>query len=182
MIIFSGPSGVGKGTIVKRLAASHGFATSISCTTRPPREDEKDGREYFFVTRERFMEMAEAGEFLEYDDHFGNLYGTPKAFVEKQLEQRDVVLEIEVNGALRAKKLYPNAVLVMIVPPSAEELKKRLVARGTEDEESIDSRISRYRFEFSKKEAYDYVVVNDKLDDAVSQIEDIITKIKGGRT
>lgn len=174
LIVLSGPSGVGKGTIVNELKKIYDFATSVSCTTRAPREGEIDGKHYFFLSKENFNSMIERGELLEYDNHFGNLYGTPKAFVEEKLKTQNVLLEIEVNGALNAKKVYPAAVLIMIVPPSVEELKARLMGRGTEDEEKIAERLKRLDYELSKKDEYDYVVVNDNLQKAVTEIENII--------
>lgn len=178
LLVFSGPSGVGKGTILNKIAADLHVANSISCTTRAPRPGEKDGREYFFVTKEKFADMIKKDELLEYDEHFGNYYGTPKAFVEKQLLTGDVVLEIEVNGALNAKRAYPSAVLFMIVPPSEEELKNRLLSRGTESEESLKTRLQRLEYELSKRREYDYVIVNDDLERAVAEIKSIIAKLK----
>lgn len=124
LMAISGPSGVGKGTLVKELiSARTDVAVSVSCTTRAPREGEKDGKDYFFLTREEFLRRAAEGEFLEYDEHFGNYYGTPKSFVRETLREKSVILEIDVVGALNAKKVFPDCVLIMIVPPSAEELK-----------------------------------------------------------
>ena len=132
LIVISGPSGVGKGTIVNELLKKGDYALSISCTTRPPRRGEKEGISYFFISREKFEAMIEEDGFLEYDNHFDNYYGTPKDFVQKQLQTKNVILEIEVNGALNAKRSYPEAILIMILPPNFEELKARLTGRGTE--------------------------------------------------
>ena len=123
LIVISGPSGVGKGTIVNELLKKGDYALSISCTTRPPRRGEKEGISYFFISREKFEAMIEEDGFLEYDNHFDNYYGTPKDFVQKQLQTKNVILEIEVNGALNAKRSYPEAILIMILPPNFEELK-----------------------------------------------------------
>ena len=174
LIVISGPSGVGKGTIVNELLKKGDYALSISCTTRPPRVGEMEGVSYFFITKEKFLSMIEEDGFLEYDNHFENYYGTPKDFVEKQLQTKNVILEIEVNGAFQAKKSYPEAILIMIVPPSMEELKARLVGRGTESEEKIAGRLARLEYELSKGDKYDYTVVNDDLQRAVGEIEDII--------
>ena len=139
LIVISGPSGVGKGTIVNELLKKGDYALSISCTTRPPRRGEKEGISYFFISREKFEAMIEEDGFLEYDNHFDNYYGTPKDFVQKQLQTKNVILEIEVNGALNAKRSYPEAILIMILPPNFEELKARLTGRGTESPEKIEN-------------------------------------------
>ena len=124
LLVVSGPSGVGKGTLVKALKAKRkDVVESVSCTTRAPREGEVHGREYYFLSKEEFLSRVQADDFLEYDEHFGNFYGTPKSFVKEQLKEKSVILEIDVNGALNAKKAFPESKLVMIVPPSEEELK-----------------------------------------------------------
>ena len=174
LIVISGPSGVGKGTIVNELLKKGDYALSVSCTTRAPRVGEREGVSYFFITKEKFLSMIDEDGFLEYDNHFENYYGTPKDFVEKQLQTKNVILEIEVNGALKAKKSYPEAILIMIVPPSMTELKSRLIGRGTENEEKIEKRMSRIEYELSKTDKYDYTVINDDLQRAVGEIEDII--------
>ena len=174
LIVISGPSGVGKGTIVKKLLKRSGYALSVSCTTRAPREGEREGVSYFFITEKKFAEMIENGGFLEHSRHFGNYYGTPKSFVEEKLKTHDVILEIEVDGALQVKKSYPEAVLIMVVPPSVEELKARLLKRGSEDEDTIQKRMQRMEYELSKRGQYDYTVVNDKLEAAVDEIDNII--------
>ena len=175
LLIVSGPSGVGKGTIVKALKARRSdVAESISCTTRAPRNGETHGKEYFFLTKEEFLRRIEEKDFLEYDEHFGNYYGTPKSFVLETLNTKSVILEIDVVGALNAKKLVPDCVLVMIAPPSVEELKRRLVGRATETAEEIEKRLSRLEYELSKGSEYDYVVVNDDLEKAISDMENIL--------
>ncbi|MDE7454004.1 MAG: guanylate kinase [Clostridia bacterium] len=179
LIVLSGPSGVGKGTIVNQLLSDGGFALSVSCTTRAPRAEEVDGKSYFFITKEEFERKIADGGFLEYSNHFENYYGTPKDFVLKQLENRDVILEIEVDGALQVKKALPQALLIMILPPSEEELKARLLKRGSENDETIAKRISRMQYEISKKDDYDFTVVNDDLEKAVADIKNIIANKKG---
>lgn len=182
LMIVSGPSGVGKGTLVKSLLKRRSdVAESVSCTTRAPRAGEKDGREYFFLTREEFERRITDGEFLEYDEHFGNYYGTPKSFVRKTLEEKSVLLEIDVVGALNAREAFPDSLLVMILPPSVEELKKRLSGRNTETAEEIEKRLSRLDYELSKQELYDYVVVNDDLEKAVERLSGIIDEAKNGK-
>ncbi len=179
LAVISGPSGVGKGTVIKRMfEMCPALCESVSCTTRPPREGEQDGREYFFVTRARFEEMIQRGELLEYSSHFGNYYGTPRAFVEQKLKTCDVILEIEVDGALQVKAAHPSAVLIMILPPSMEELERRLKLRGTESDEKIAQRLARAGYELSKKDKYDYCVVNDDVDRAAERILNIIREEK----
>lgn len=178
LIVLSGPSGVGKGTIVKRLIEKGGYALSISCTTREPRRGEKDGREYFFITKEKFLKMIGGGGFLEYSNHFENYYGTPKEFVEERLKTCNVLLEIDVDGGLQVKKSYPQALLIMIAPPNKEELKRRLLGRGSESAEKIEKRLSRMEYELAQSEKYDYTVINDDLNAAVAQIENIIKRKK----
>lgn len=174
LIVISGPSGVGKGTIVNELLKKGDYALSISCTTRPPRTGEKEGVSYFFISKEKFLSLIAEDGFLEYDNHFENYYGTPKDFVEKQLQTKNVILEIEVNGALKAKKSYPQAILIMILPPSVQELKSRLVGRGTESPDKIETRLGRMQYELSLRDKYDYIVINDDLERAVAEIEEII--------
>ena len=177
LVAVSGPSGVGKGTIVKTLVSRReDIVESVSCTTRAPRAGEQNGREYFFLKREEFIRRIEENDFLEYDEHFGNFYGTPKSFVREMLKTKSVILEIDVVGALNAKKAYPDCVLVMIAPPSAEELKKRLTGRQTETAEEIENRLARMEYELSKKDEYDYVIVNDDLETAIAELENIVDK------
>ncbi len=176
LFAISGPSGVGKGTLVKLLIEEDdNLALSISCTTRAPREGEKNGREYFFVSKEEFTKKLQDGEFLEYDEHFGSLYGTPRSFVEEQLKEKSVLLEIDVVGALNAKRLIPQTVLIMVVPPSIEALERRLSGRGSETPEQLCERLERVRYELSRKDEYDYVVVNDDLNEAKRQLQAIMS-------
>ncbi len=179
LVVLSGPSGVGKGTIAKLIVERDAdFALSISCTTREPRKGEKDGREYFFISREEFEKKRDNGGFLEYSVHFGNGYGTPRDFVMEKLGNKDVMLEIDVNGGLNVKNSYKDAVLIMVLPPSIEELKHRLKERNTETDEQIEMRMQRIAYEISKKELYDYVVINDDLESTVKKICEIIKNEK----
>lgn len=174
LMAISGPSGVGKGTLVKEfLKRRSEIGLSVSCTTRRPREGEIDGKDYFFISKEEFLRRRDEGDFLEWDEHFGNFYGTPRSFVEEQLKTRSVILEIDVVGALNAKKYFPGCVLVMIVPPSIDELKKRLEGRCSETEEGVTKRLERLEYELSKAAEYDYTVVNDDLQSAVDKVEKI---------
>ena len=175
LMVVSGPSGVGKGTIVKTLIKRRkDVVESVSCTTRPPREGETHGKEYFFLTKAEFLERLEKQDFLEHDEHFGNYYGTPKSFVEETLKTKSVILEIDVVGGLNVKKRFPDAALVMIVPPSIAELKRRLEGRDTETAEQIENRLSRLEYELAQKENYDFVVVNDDLERAICEVEAIL--------
>ncbi len=180
LVVISGPSGVGKGTLVRSLLAEDDrLVESVSCTTRAPRAGEVDGRDYFFITQEEFRDRIAANDFLEYDEHFGNFYGTPRSFVERQLKNMSVVLEIDVVGALNAKRLMPrSAVLIMVAPPSLEELQKRLLRRGSEGEEQFRERLQRVKYELEQAPLYDYVVVNDDLQRAKREIQEIIRKEK----
>lgn len=177
LVVVSGFSGAGKGTIMKRLLEEYpnSYALSISATTRSPRPGESHGREYFFVSEEEFEEMIREEALVEYARYVNNYYGTPKAYVMEQLEQgRDVILEIEIQGALKVKEAYPDTLLLFVSPPDAGELKKRLVNRGTEDEAAIDSRLSRAFQEAQGVEQYDYFVINDDLEECVQEVHSII--------
>ena len=179
LVVLSGPSGVGKGTVAKKLVARNSnISLSISCTTRNPRDGEVNGKDYFFIDKNDFIEKIEDNGFLEYSNHFENYYGTPKDFVMNQLKEKDVLLEIDVNGGLEVKKSCPDAVLIMLVPPSLEEVEKRLVKRNTESLEKIKLRMERIDYELGKSELYDYTVVNDKLEQAIIDVENIIKKEK----
>lgn len=175
LLIISGPSGVGKGTLCKMLLEADGnFVSSVSCTTRAPREGEEDGREYFFLTRKEFESRIAADGFLEYDEHFEHLYGTPRSFVEEQLRNKSVLLEIEVNGAMKAKSRMPDATTIFVAPPSVEELRDRLCERDTETEEQIAKRLERVEYELSLAPQYDYTLVNDDLQEAFKRLREII--------
>ena len=176
LIVVSGFSGAGKGTLMKQLVHSYdNYALSISMTTRNPRPGEVDGREYFFVSREKFEETIEEDGLVEYASYCDNYYGTPREYVEKQLEKgKDVILEIEIQGALKVKKKFPTALLLFVMPPSAGELKKRLVGRGTESIEVIDKRLRRATEEAEGIEEYDYIVINDQLNECVLRMHSLI--------
>jgi guanylate kinase len=177
IIVVSGFSGAGKGTVMKALTAKYDkYALSISATTRNPRPGEENGREYFFVSNEEFEKLIKENGLIEHAGYVDHYYGTPRKFVEDQLDAgKDVILEIEIQGALQIKEQYPEAVLLFIMPPSAKELKKRLTGRGTETEEVIAQRLKRAKEESVGIEKYDYIVVNDDLDECVEQVHDIIS-------
>ena len=179
MIVLSGPSGVGKGTIAKELVKrDEKVKLSVSCTTRSPRAGEENGREYFFITKSEFLEKKSNGGFLEYSEHFENMYGTPRDFVEESLKSKDVILEIDVNGGLKIKEVFPEALLIMITPPSLEEIKNRLIKRSTESLDKINLRMERIAYELEKAKDYDYSVINDDLEEAVEKIRQIIKEEK----
>jgi guanylate kinase len=199
LLVISGPAGVGKGTInLSLISRNSDIRMSVSATTRAPRPGEIDGVHYFFKSEEEFQKMIEKGAFLEYMRVFNtHYYGTPKSFVEQELaEGRSVILEIDVQGAMRVKAAYPDAVLIFIAPPSMSELKSRLIHRGTESSEAIERRFETAYQEMELVDRYDYVVVNDILDQAIARTEDIIVaercrvsrnaelieKLKGGRS
>lgn len=176
LVVVSGFAGTGKGTVMKELLKRYdNYALSVSATTRSPRPGEKDGREYFFRTKEQFNKMIEENAFLEYACYVENSYGTPKAYVEEQMAAgKDVILEIEIQGALSVKKQFPEAVLLFIAPPSADVLRERLVGRGTETPEVVDKRLARAVEESEGMEEYDYLVVNDDLDECVETVHQMI--------
>ena len=177
LLVISGPAGVGKGTInLSLISRNSDIRMSVSATTRQPRPGEIDGVHYFFKTEEEFQDMINKGAFLEYMRVFNtHYYGTPKSFVEQELDEgRSVILEIDVQGAMRVKAAYPDAVLIFIAPPSMSELKSRLIHRGTESSEAIDRRFETAYQEMKYINQYDYVVVNDILDLAIARTEDII--------
>jgi guanylate kinase len=180
LIVISGFSGAGKGTVVKDILHRYeDYAVSISATTRSPREGEADGREYFFKTKEEFEAMIAAGELIEYAQYVGNYYGTPRRYVEEQLAAgRNMILEIEIQGALNIKKLFPEAVLLFITPPTAKELEERLRGRGTEDDATIRARMARASEEAKGLEAYDYIVVNDTVEKCSDTIDAIVRSEK----
>lgn len=176
LYIISGSSGVGKGTVIAGfLERNSNFKLSISCTTRPMREGEVDGVNYFFLTKDEFLKSAEAGEFLEWAEFSGNYYGTKKAFVEKTLSQgTNLIIEIETQGALQVKEKMPEAVSIFIDPPSYEDLEIRLRNRKTETEEAIARRLKFVNLEKENSKKYDYKIVNDTVENAIAQIEKII--------
>ena len=176
LAVVSGFSGAGKGTIMKALLKEYDdYALSISVTTRSPRPGEEDGREYFFRTREEVEKMIAEDQLLEYAEYVGNYYGTPRFYVEDMLARgKNVILEIELQGAMQIKQKNPEAVLVFITPPSFEELKNRLIGRGTETEEVINSRLARAAEEAEEMDKYDYIVVKDQVEDCVHCLHQII--------
>lgn len=176
LIVVSGFSGVGKGTLMKQLVHFYdNYALSVSMTTRQPRPGESEGKEYFFVSREEFEKQIRENGLVEYASYCGNYYGTPKEYVEKQLNKgKDVILEIEIQGALKVKEQFPTALLLFVMPPSAQELKKRLEGRGTETEEVIMKRLGRAVEEAEGIENYDYIVINDKLEECVKEMHGLI--------
>ena len=177
LVVVSGFSGAGKGTLMKELLKRYdNYALSVSATTRQPREGEKDGEDYFFVNREYFQQMIEEGRLVEYAQYVNHYYGTPRDYVEKKMaEGKDVILEIEIQGALKVKKRFPDALLIFVTPPSAGELRRRLVGRGTDTIEVINARLRRAAEEASGMEAYDYLLINDEIDACVEQMHQLIT-------
>ena len=176
LVVVSGFSGAGKGTLMKELLKRYdNYALSISATTRAPREGETDGKEYFFVSKEQFEQMRDEQKLIEYAQYVNHYYGTPKEYVEQKMaEGKDVILEIEIQGALKVKKRFPDALLLFVTPPSSEELRKRLVGRGTETLEVINARLARAAEEASGMEAYDYLLINDDLDRCVEEMHQLI--------
>ncbi len=178
LIVLSGPSGVGKGTVCRALREEedNNLQYSVSATTRKPREGEVEGVHYFFKSREEFERMIEQKELLEHAEFVGNYYGTPVEWVRETLESgQDVILEIEVQGAFQVKELLPEAVFLFLAPPSLQELRNRLIGRGTESEEVIKQRLLVAREEIELMDAYDYVVTNDEVDKAIDRIKAIVT-------
>lgn len=176
LAVVSGFSGAGKGTIMKALLEKYdNYALSISATTRKPREGEVHGREYFFITVEQFEELIEKDQLIEHARYVNNYYGTPRSYVEEKMaEGKDVILEIEIQGALKVKEKFPETLLVFVVPPSAEELKKRLVGRGTETAEVIEDRMKRAVEEAKEMESYDYILINETVEKAVDELHNLI--------
>ena len=177
LIVVSGFSGAGKGTLMKALLEKYpeDYALSISATTRNPREGEVNGREYFFLTKEDFEKKIANGELIEYAKYVENYYGTPRDYVEEKLnEGKDVILEIEIQGALKVKEAFPDTLLLFVTPPTAAELKDRLVGRGTETMDVIESRMSRACEEAEGMDQYDYLIVNDDLNRCVEEMHRII--------
>ena len=176
LFILSGPSGAGKGTICKALLAETDLELSVSMTTRNPRAGETDGESYYFVSKDEFLRKIEASGFLEYAEVYGNFYGTPKQpVIEKLSAGTDVILEIDMQGALKVKENYPDGVFIFILPPSMSELRKRLTGRGTETAEAIEMRLGETLKELSYIDKYDYCVVNGQLEEAVTRVKAIVT-------
>lgn len=175
LFVVSGPSGAGKGTICKRLAELNNIDLSVSMTTRSPRPGEVEGKSYYFVDKEKFFDVLNNGGFLEHACVYGNYYGTPKDMVMEKLNQgHDVVLEIDIQGALQVRKTYPKGVFIFILPPSMRELRKRITGRGSETEEAINIRLGETLKEVSYIDKYDYCVVNEVLMEAVDRVAAII--------
>lgn len=176
LTVVSGFSGAGKGTVMKRLLEKYkNYALSISVTTRKPREGERDGVEYFFRTREEVEEMIQNDQLLEHAEYVGNYYGTPRFYVEEMLSQgKNVILEIEIQGAMKIKEKIPETVLVFVTPPTIEELRSRLTGRGTETADVIASRLRRAAEESEGMNDYDYILINDQVEDCVDQLHQII--------
>ncbi|MCI8661712.1 MAG: guanylate kinase [Hungatella sp.] len=176
LVVVSGFSGAGKGTLIKAMVEKyHNYALSISATTRKPREGEEEGREYFFVTRDHFETMIKEEQLIEYAQYVNNYYGTPRQYVFQQMaDGKDVILEIEIQGALKIKERFPDALLLFVMPPSADELKRRLVGRGTETMEVIDQRLHRAAEEAAGMTSYDYILINDKVDSCVEAMHQLI--------
>lgn len=178
LTVISGFSGAGKGTVVKQLLQEYDYGLSISATTRSPREGEQDGREYFFKTKEEFEKMIREHQLIEYAQYVGNYYGTPKEYVVQQLEQgKDVILEIEMQGALHVREILPEVNLIFLTPPTVDELERRLVSRGTETAEVIRERMARAKEESAYMKKYDYIVINDDLDECVENVHQLIRSL-----
>ena len=176
LTVISGFSGAGKGTVTRKILEQYdNYALSISTTTRDPREGEENGREYFFKTAEEFEKMIAKDELIEYAKYVNNYYGTPKMYVQEQLQKgKDVILEIEIQGALKVKEKYPDTLLLFITPPSAQELKNRLIRRGTEEMDVIEKRMKTAAWEAQFMDQYDYIVINDELQTCVEELHAII--------
>ena len=178
LFVISGASGVGKSTILKRVMAERPqLQFSVSATSRPPREGETDGVQYFFVSEEAFRQMIEQGAFVEYDYHMGNFYGTLKSEIVKKTQQGGMILDVEPVGAMRVKEIFPDATLIYIAPPSMDVLQRRLRERNDTPEDQIKIRSERAAWEDSQKEKYDYIVVNDVLEEAVAQVLRIVDEV-----
>ena len=183
LVVISGFSGAGKGTLMKALMKEHGdsYALSVSATTRNPRPGEMDGVDYFFVTKDKFEQMIAEDALIEYAQYVGNYYGTPKEYVQQQLDLgKNVILEIEIQGALKIKEKFPDTVLMFVTAPNANELKNRLVGRGTETPEVIAARLSRACEESMGMEKYDYLVINDTIENGISLIDRLICDERSG--
>ena len=175
LFVISGSSGEGKGTVIKEFLKKHpDFKLSVSCTTRAPREGEVHGENYFFLTREEFIKHRENGDFLEWAEFSGNMYGTQRPYVDKKLaEGKNLILEIDTQGALKVKKVMPEATLIFILPPSMEELEARLRGRHTESEEAIQKRLGSIKMETENAKHFDHKIINDSIENAVAELEKI---------
>ena len=184
LFVVTGPSGAGKGTVLGRmLKETDNIFLSVSATTRAPREGEKEGVNYYYLTKEQFESKIEKKQFLEYATYAGNYYGTPKGPVYSRMRRgEDVVLEIDLQGAMNIRKKYKDAVFIFLAPPSMEELERRLRARGTEDEEHILMRLKRAREECAASDKFDHIVINDDLDVAVEEMKSIVINVRNNRT
>lgn len=176
LVVVSGFSGAGKGTLMRALLEKyHNYALSVSATTRQPREGETDGKDYFFVSQEKFQQMIKEEQLIEYAQYVNHYYGTPKEYVfQKMSEGKDVILEIEIQGALAVKRQFADALLLFVLPPSAKELKRRLIGRGTESLDVIEARLSRAKDEAKGMDSYDYILVNDEVDACVEVMHELI--------
>ena len=177
LVVISGFSGVGKGTIVHELLNRYdNYKLSVSATTRKPRDGEEDGRDYFFISHDEFDDMIACDKLIEYAKYVDNYYGTPRDYVENELEAgNNVILEIEIQGALQVKKLYPEALLLFVTPPTANDLKERLVGRGTETSDVIAQRLAISSQESQYMSGYDYLIINDQIEKSVEQVYAIIS-------
>ena len=176
LFVISGSSGVGKGTVIKEfLKRNPNFKLSVSCTTRKPREGEEHGINYFFLSREEFQTCIDKNEFLEWAEFSGNMYGTQRPYVEQKLaEGKNLILEIDTQGALKVKQIMPEATMIFILPPSFEELEARLRGRHTETEEAIQKRLESTKMEMENSKLFDYQVINDSIENAVKSLEHIM--------
>ena len=177
LFVISGASGVGKSTVLSRVMGERpDLRFSVSATTRAPRDGEVEGESYYFVSKDKFLDMIEKQEFLEYDAHMENFYGTPRKQLEEKLKTGSVILDIEPNGAFNVRRERPDAVLIFIAPPSVEELERRLRGRGDTSEEQIQVRQARVAWEMAQSKQYDYVVVNDRVENCAREILEIIAR------
>ena len=176
LFVISGSSGVGKGTVIKEfLKRNENFKLSVSCTTRRPRDGEEHGKNYFFLTKEEFKNCIDNHEFLEWAEFSGNMYGTKRPYVDEKLAQgKNLILEIDTKGALNVKKIMPEATLIFILPPSFEELEARLRGRHTETEDAIQKRLMSTKLEMENSKQFDYQIINDSIENAVSKLEEIM--------
>lgn len=179
LIVISGFSGAGKGTVVKGLVEKYPYSLSVSATTRAPRPGEEHGKDYYFKTVDEFMHLIDYNGFIEWTNYCDNYYGTPRKFIEEEMRLgHDVILEIEVEGALNVRSQYKDAILIFITTPDAETLEDRLIGRGSEDEETIRKRINRAREEVKLVHNYDYVIINDELDQCIEEVNAVVLSEK----